>query len=121
MLQSPYDQRCNGPGRTILGLSDDPASTRGVLDGPSDNDSLGGTQLAPAAEPDEVWLWNLNQDFSSKVRRMRIDGVVTAGPVSLPRFATVLSADGPGAVALGGPGGHQPRPPASRNSATPMA
>ena len=36
---------------------------------------------------------------------MRIDGVVTAGPVTLPRLAYVLGADGPGAVALAGPGG----------------
>jgi hypothetical protein len=67
--------------------------------------SLGDRQVAPAAEPDEVWLWNQNRDLSFSVRRMRIDGVVTAGPVKLPRFATVLGADGPGAVALAGPGG----------------
>src|SRR5262249_2505690 len=29
----------------------------------------------------------------------------TAGPVALPRFATVLGADGPSAVAVAGPGG----------------
>ncbi len=39
------------------------------------------------------------------LKRMRIDGTVTAGPVTLPRFAVVLGADGPGAVALAGPGG----------------
>jgi hypothetical protein len=105
VLQSPYDQRSNGAGRTVLGVSDDPASTPAVLQGPSDDNSLGGTQLAPAAEPDEVWLWNQNQDLSTRVRRMRIDGVVTAGPVTLPRFAFVLGGDGPGAVALVGPGG----------------
>jgi hypothetical protein len=61
--------------------------------------------VVPAAEPDEVWLWNRNQDLSITVRRMRIDGVVTAGPATLPRFAFVLGADGPGAVALSGPDG----------------
>jgi hypothetical protein len=98
VLRSPYD-------RTILGVSDDPASTPAVLDGPSDGNSPGATQLAPAAEPDEVWIFNQNPDLSTTVRRMRIDGVVTAGPVTLPRFAAMLGADGPGAVALGGPGG----------------
>jgi hypothetical protein len=92
-------------GRTILGVSDDPASTPVVLHRPSDENSPGGMQLVPAAEPDEVWLWNQNQDLSTTVRRMRIDGVVTAGPVTLPRLAMVLGADGPGAVALVGPGG----------------
>ena len=112
VLQSPFDQRSNGAGRTILGVSDDPTSTPAVLQGPSDDNSPGGTQLgpvgtqlSPAAEPDEVWLWKQNQDSSTTVRRMRIDGVVTAGPVTLPRFAFVLGADGPGAVALAGPGG----------------
>ncbi len=105
VLQSPYASGSNGAGRTILGVSDDPASTPAVLQGPSDDNSLGATQLAPAAEPDEVWLWNQNPDLSTTVRRMRIDGAVTAGPVTLPPFAFVLGADGPGAVALAGPGG----------------
>jgi hypothetical protein len=91
--------------RTILGVGDDPASTPAVLQSPTDNGRDGGTQVAPAAEPDEVWLWNYNRDSSTRVLRMRIDGVVTAAPVTLPRFATVLGADGPGAVALAGPGG----------------
>jgi hypothetical protein len=96
--------RFAGRGNTIVGVSDDAASTPALLDGPSDGNSPS-TQVAPAAEPDEVWLWNQNQDLSTTVRRMRIDGVVTAGPVTLPGFATVLGADGPGAVALSGPGG----------------
>jgi hypothetical protein len=36
---------------------------------------------------------------------MRIDGAVTAGPVTLPRFAVVLGADGLGALALTWPTG----------------
>jgi hypothetical protein len=100
ILSSPYD-----PSSTILGVGDDQASTPAVLQAPFDDSSLGGTQLAPAAEPDEVWLWNQTQDLLTTVRRVRIDGIVTAGPVTLPQFATVLGADGPGALALAGPGG----------------
>jgi WD40 repeat protein len=100
VVSSPYD-----PSSTILGVAADPGSAPTVLQAPYADSSLGGTQLAPAAEPDEVWLWNQTQDLSTTVRRVRIDGVVTAGPVTLPPFATVLGADGPGAVALAGPGG----------------
>jgi hypothetical protein len=98
VLSSPYD-----PSSVILGVTDDPASTPAILQGPLDNSS--GTQLAAAAEPDEVWIWNQTQDLLTTVRRVRIDGTVTAGPVTLPRFATVMGGDGAGAVALVGPGG----------------
>jgi hypothetical protein len=103
VVSSPSDQRS----RSILGVSDDPASTPAVLDGPSDGSVVAGTQVAPAAEPDEVWLWNQRLDSPAPValRRVRIDGVVTAGPVTLPFNVVVLGADGPGAVALSGPGG----------------
>jgi hypothetical protein len=100
VLSSPYD-----PSSVILGVGADPASTPVVLQGPLDDSSLGGTQLAPAAEPDEVWLWNQTRDLSTTVRRVSIDGTVTAGPVTLPRFASVLGADGLGSLALVGPGG----------------
>ena len=39
------------------------------------------------------------------IKRIRLDGTPTAGPVTLPRFATVLGQDGPGAVALQAPAG----------------
>jgi hypothetical protein len=100
VLSSPYD-----PSSVILGVSDDPAAPPAVLQGPLDGSSPGGTQLAAAAEPDEVWLWNQTEDLLTTVRRVRIDGTVTAGPVTLPRFASVMGADGAGAVALLGPGG----------------
>jgi hypothetical protein len=95
-----------GYGGTVVGVGDDPASTPAVLDSPSDANAFRGTQVAAAAEPDEVWLWSQNPDLSTTVRRMRIDGVVTAGPVTLPgSLPNVLGADGPGAVALSGTGG----------------
>jgi hypothetical protein len=100
VLSSPYD-----PSSVILAVSDDPASAPVVLHAALNGSSPGGTQVAAAAEPDEVWLWNQTQDLLTTVRRVRIDGTVTAGPVTLPRFASVMGADGAGAVALLGPGG----------------
>jgi hypothetical protein len=100
VLSSPSD-----PGGVILGVSDDPHAPPTVLSATVDDNPPGTTQVAPAAEPDEVWLWNQTSDTSTVLRRVRIDGSVTAGPVTLPRFAFVLGADGPGAVALSGPGG----------------
>ena len=61
---------------------------------------------AAAAEPDEVWVWNDAVDnLASVVKRVRLDGTVTAGPVTLPRYATVLGDDGPGGLAVQGPSG----------------
>jgi len=58
-------------------------------------------RVAPAAEPDEVWVWNDSINGQAVVvKRVRLDGTVTAGPVTLPRYGTVFGADGPGAVAL---------------------
>ena len=59
-----------------------------------------------AAEPDEVWAWNdANSGEPVTIKRVRLDGTVTAGPVVLSRFGTVFGADGPGAILLQGSGG----------------
>jgi hypothetical protein len=79
-----------------------PVELAAIESGASATDRL---QIGPAAEPDEVWVWADAAPQTVTLKRMRIDGTVTAGPVTLPRFAVVLGADGPGAVALSGPGG----------------
>jgi hypothetical protein len=59
-----------------------------------------------AAEPDEVWASNDTMNGGpSTVKRVRLDGTVTAGPVTLPRYGTVMGADGPGALAVQSAGG----------------
>jgi hypothetical protein len=60
--------------------------------------------VAPAAEPDQVWVWN-DGPAAPTVTRMSLDGQPVAGPVTMPAYSTVLGADGPGAVALAGPDG----------------
>jgi hypothetical protein len=97
---------------------DDQSSIYGVLDGPdgpavpigdwqsTENQGSASPRAAAAAEPDEVWIWNdAVADLATIVKRVRLDGTVTAGPVTLPRYGTVLGDDGPGAVAVQSPGG----------------
>jgi hypothetical protein len=62
-------------------------------------------EIAAAAEPDQVWVWHRGEVQGASIVRTDMDGSVKAGPVTLPRLATVLGADGPGAVALAGPDG----------------
>ena len=97
---------------------DDQSPIFGVADGPdaapvvladwqtTENNGLVNPRSVAAAEPDEVWVWNdAVDDLASVVKRVRLDGTVTAGPVTLPRYATVLGDDGPGGLAVQGPSG----------------
>ncbi|HEY1281217.1 MAG TPA: zinc-ribbon domain-containing protein [Acidimicrobiales bacterium] len=91
----------------VYALADGPASTPQSIatwEDSSDGGSLS-PQAAPATEPDEVWVWHEGGPDGITVRRVRVDGTVTAGPVALPKFSTLLAADGPGALLLGGPDG----------------
>lgn len=104
-------------GAVIASARDDQTDVYGLADGPSsvpqrlatrENTDDGGStspQAAPAAEPHEVWVWHEGGANGTTVRRMRLDGTVTAGPVTLPKFATLMGPDGPGAVDLAGPDG----------------
>ena len=91
----------------VYALADGPASTPQSIATWEETSDGGSTspQATPAAEPDEVWVWHEGGRDGITVRRVRVDGTVTAGPVSLPKFSTLLSADGPGALLLGGPDG----------------
>ncbi|HKA03088.1 MAG TPA: hypothetical protein VKD67_02130 [Acidimicrobiales bacterium] len=91
----------------VYGLADGAASVPKRLATWEETGDGGSTspQAAPAAEPDEVWVWHEGGTNGTTVRRMRLDGTVTAGPVTLPKFATLLGPDGPGALALAGPDG----------------
>jgi hypothetical protein len=91
----------------VYGLADDPTSVPRQLATWEDTGDGGSTspQAAPAAEPDEVWVWHEGGADGTTVQRMRLDGTVTAGPVTLPKFATLMAPDGPGALAVGGPDG----------------
>jgi hypothetical protein len=91
----------------LFGLADGPNSVPRQLASWQDTGDGGSTspQAAPAAEPDEVWVWHEAGANGTTVTRMRLDGTVTAGPASLPTFATLIGPDGPGAVAMSGPDG----------------
>ena len=91
----------------VYALADGPASTPQSIATWEDTADGGSTspQAAPAAEPDEVWVWHEGGTDGITVRRIRVDGTVTAGPVTLPKFSTLFAADGPGALLLGGPDG----------------
>jgi hypothetical protein len=91
----------------VYALADGPASTPQSIATWEDTSDGGSTspQAAPAAEPDEVWVWHEGGADGITVRRVRVDGTVTAGPVTLPKFSTLIAADGPGALMLGGPDG----------------
>jgi hypothetical protein len=99
------------------GSYDSQSPVYGVLDGPDgavarlaewsveDTGSVP-PRVVGAAEPDEVWAWNDTMNGGpSTVKRVRLDGTVTAGPVTLPRYGTVMGADGPGALAVQSAGG----------------
>jgi hypothetical protein len=89
----------------IYGVLDDPASAAVPIGTWTAAENYGtlAPRATPAAEPDEVWVWNdvINGEPTT-LKRIRVDGTLTAGPVSLSRFGTVLGEDGPGAVVLQG-------------------
>ena len=91
----------------VYALTDGPASTPRSIATWEDAGDGGSSspQVAPAAEPDEVWVWHEGGPNPITVQRLRLDGTVTAGPVTLPKFATMIGADGPGAVLVTGPDG----------------
>jgi hypothetical protein len=62
-------------------------------------------QIVAAAEPDEVWVSWTDDAGPIRLGRVRLNGTVTAGPVTVPRSATIVRDDGPGAVLLNGPDG----------------
>ena len=100
MADGSYDDQS-----PIYGVLDDPSSTAVSIGTWSPAESYGtlAPRAAAAAEPDEVWVWNdvINGEPTT-LKRIRIDGTLTAGPVTLSRFGTVLGEDGPGAVVLQG-------------------
>ncbi len=92
----------------IFGVADGPDAAPVVLGDWRTTESNGSVnpRSVAAAEPDEIWVWNdAVDDLPSVVKRVRLDGTVTAGPVTLPRYATVLGDDGPGGLAVQGPSG----------------
>jgi hypothetical protein len=91
----------------VYGLSDDPASVPQELATWLDTGDGGSAspEAVGAAEADEVWVWHEGGPDGTIVQRKRIDGTATAGPVTLPRFATVIEPDGPGALLVSGPDG----------------
>jgi hypothetical protein len=91
----------------LYGLADGPASVPHQLASWHDAGGAGSTspQAAPAAEPDEIWVWHEGGTDGTTVQRMRLDGTVTAGPVTLPKFAALIGPDGPGAFVMSGPDG----------------
>jgi len=123
----PAAQRVSGPwsvigrqGGFVLsdGSFDEQSPLFGVLDGPdgpvvpiatwapAENDGTIAPRAMAAAEPDEVWAWNdANTGAPITIKRIRIDGTVTAGPVTLSRYGSVFGADGPGAILLQSAGG----------------
>jgi hypothetical protein len=123
----PTAQRVSGPwsvigrqGGFVLsdGSFDEQSPIFGVLDGPAgavvpiaawasvEHDGTIAPRAMAAAEPDEVWAWNdANTGEPITIKRVRIDGTVTAGPVTLSRYGSVFGADGPGAILLQGAGG----------------
>jgi hypothetical protein len=123
----PVEPRVAGPWMVLArqggfamadGSYDDQSPLYGVADGPdtpavtlaawSEHETHGtlAPRVAAAAEPDQVWVWNDAMDGEQvTIKRMRLDGTPTAGPVTLPRFASVLGQDGPGALALQGASG----------------
>ena len=60
-----------------------------------------------AAEPDEVWVWNdAVDDEATTIKRVRLDGTVTAGPGDAPPLRARCSATtGPAPWPLQGPSG----------------
>jgi hypothetical protein len=95
--QSPIYGVADGPDTPAVPIATwSPAETYGTL----------APRVAAAAEPDQVWVWNDPMyGNEATIKRVRLDGTPTAGPVTLPRFATVLGQDGPGTLALQAPGG----------------
>ncbi len=91
----------------LYGVADGPGSVPHQLATWEDTGDGGATspQAAPATEPDEVWVWHEGGANGITVRRMRLDGTVTSGPVTLPKFATLMAPDGPGALVVSGPDG----------------
>ena len=92
----------------IYGVADGSDSAPVVLGDWQTSDQNGpvNPRSMAAAEPGEVWVWNdAVGDVAGVVKRVRLDGTVTAGPVTLPRYAAVLGDDGPGSVAVQGPSG----------------
>ncbi len=99
------------------GSYDGQSPVYGVLDGPDgpatrlaewSKEDAGSVppRAVGAAEPDEVWTWNDTMNGqSTAVQRVRLDGTITAGPVALPRYASVMGPDGPDALAVQSPGG----------------
>ena len=89
----------------IYGVLDDPASAAVPIGTWTSAENYGtlAPRATPAAEPDEVWVWNdvINGEPTT-LKRIRIDGTLTAGPVAVSRFGTVRGEDGPGAVVLQG-------------------
>jgi hypothetical protein len=124
---APVAQRVAGPwsvigrqGGYVLsdGSYDEQSPVYGVLDGADgaavpivtwssvENYGTIAPRAMAAAEPDEVWAWNdSNSGEPVTMKRVRLDGTVTAGPVALSRYGTVFGADGPGAILLQGAGG----------------
>jgi hypothetical protein len=97
------------------GSYDDRSPVYAVLDGADgpivpiatwttvETSASGAPRAIAASEPDEVWTWNdADQGRPTTLRRVRIDGTVTAGPVTLSRYASVVGADGPGALLVQG-------------------